>query len=234
MKKILLAKDLQGLFLEKGSFFDRSDIKVFTAATNDEALKIYNKEEIALIVMQLDMPGIKSEELFSIIRKSKELQKVSIIVVCQDTLAHRERCKQCRANAVFTLPVDTDLLSIKAQQFLNVAPRTLYRAALAVAIEGKFKNRPLPFWTENISANGMLIKTEEPLSKEAGIFFSFFLPDGTHVSGYGEISRIVQLKTAPVTFLYGIKFTNIDPGVRSAIEAVVKLSRRRDAPQQVK
>jgi hypothetical protein len=92
----------------------------------------------------------------------------------------------------------------------------------------------MPFWTENISANGMLIKTEEPLSKDAGIFFSFFLPDGTHVSGYGEISRIVQLKTAPVTFLYGIKFTNIDPSVRSAIEAVVKLSRRRNARQQVK
>jgi CheY-like chemotaxis protein len=228
MKKILLAKDLKGLFLEKGSFFDRADIKVFTAATNDEVLKIYNKEEIDLIVTQLDMRGIKSENLFSIIRQSRELQKVSVIIVCQDTLAHRERCKQCRANAVITMPVDTDLLCFKAQQFLNVAPRTLYRAALAVAIEGKFKNRPLPFWTENISANGMLIKTEEPLAKEAGIFFSFFLPDGTHVSGYGEIARVVRLETAPGTFLYGIKFTNIEPSVRSAIEAIIKLTHRKD------
>jgi CheY-like chemotaxis protein len=229
LKKILLANDLTSVFLEKGSFFDRADIKVFTAATNDQVLKIYNKEEIDLIITQLDMPGIKSEELFSIIRTSKELQKVSVIIVCQDTLAQRERCKQCRVNAVFTIPVDIDLLSIKAQQFLNVAPRTLYRAALAVAIEGRFKNRPLPFWTENISANGMLIRTEEPLSKEAGIFFSFFLPDGTHVSGYGEISRIVQLETEPDIFLYGVKFTNIDPGVRSAIEAVVKFTRRKKA-----
>lgn len=233
MKKILLAKDLKGLFLEKDSFFDRADIKVFMAATNDEILKIYNKEKIDLIVTQLDLPGIKSEELFSIIRKSKELQKVSVIIVCQDTLAHRERCKQCRANAVFTIPVDTDLLSIKVQQFLSIAPRTLYRAALAVAIEGRFKNRPVPFWTENISANGMLIKTEEPLSKEAGIFFSFFLPDGTHISGYGEIARVVQLETATDTFLYGVKFTNIEPDVRSAIEAVVKLTNRRDARQQM-
>jgi len=227
MKKILLAKVLKSIFLEKGSFLDRADIKVFTAATNDEVLKIYNKEEIDLIITQLDMPGIRTEELFSMIRKSKELQKVSVIIVCQDTLAQRERCKQSRANAVFTIPVDTDLLSIKAQQFLNVAPRTLYRAALAVAIEGRFKNRPLPFWTENISANGMLIRTEEPLSKDAGIFFSFFLPDGTHASGYGEISRIVQLETERDSFLYGIKFTNIDPSVRSAIEEVVKLTGRK-------
>jgi CheY-like chemotaxis protein len=226
MKKILLARELTGMFPEKGSFLDRTDIKVFTAAMNDEVLKIYNKEELDLIITQLDMPGIRSEELFSIIRKSKKLQKVSVIIVCQDTLAQRERCKQSKANAVFTIPVDIDLLSIKAQQFLNVAPRTLYRAALAVAIEGRFKNRPLPFWTENISANGMLIKTDEPLSKDSGIFFSFFLPDGTHVSGYGEISRVVQLRANPDTFLYGVKFTNIDPGVRSAIEAVVKLTRR--------
>jgi CheY-like chemotaxis protein len=229
MKKILLAKELKDIFPEKGGFFERADIKVFTAATNDEVLKIYNKEEIDLIITQLDMPGIKSEELFSIIRKNKELQKVSVIIVCHDTLSQRERCKQCRSNAVFTMPVDTELLSMKAQQFLNVAPRTHYRAALAVAIEGRFKNRPLPFWTENISANGMLIRTEEPLSKEAGIFFSFFLPDGTHVSGYGEISRIDQLKTVPETFLYGIKFTNIDPDVRSAIESVVKLAHRKKA-----
>ena len=147
MKKILLAKDVKGLFPEKGSFFDRTDINVFTAATSEEVLQTFNKEEIDLIVTQLDMPGIKSEELFNVIRRSKELQKVSVIIVCQDTLAHRERCKQCRANAVFTAPVDIDLLSIKAQQFLSVAPRTLYRAALAVAIEGRFKNRPLPFWT---------------------------------------------------------------------------------------
>jgi c-di-GMP-binding flagellar brake protein YcgR len=117
-----------------------------------------------------------------------------------------------------------DLLSIKMQQFLNTAPRTLYRAALAVAIEGKFKNRPVPFWTENISANGMLIKTEEPLAKEAGIFFSFFLPDGTHVSGYGEIVRVVQSETEPGTFLYGVKFTNIDPRAKAAIEAVIKIT----------
>jgi len=30
MKKILLAKKLKDLFPEKGSFFDRTDIKVFT------------------------------------------------------------------------------------------------------------------------------------------------------------------------------------------------------------
>jgi hypothetical protein len=123
-----------------------------------------------------------------------------------------------------TLPLDGELLSLKVQQFLSVAPRMMYRAALAVAIEGKFKNRPLPFWTENLSANGMLIRAQEPLAKGDGIFFSFFLPDGTHVSGYGEIVRAVQLVNEPDSFQFGITFTSIDPEVKAAVEKVVKLT----------
>ncbi len=222
MKKVLLAKDIETLFVKKSGFLGRGDIKVFTAVTNDEMLKIHRREKVDLIITQLDLPGIKSEELFSIIRKSDELRDVATIIICKDTLAHRARCRQCRANAVFTAPADVPLLYIKAHQFLDIAPRKSYRAALAVGIQGKFRDKPQPFWTENISASGMLIRSEEPLSKGDGAFFSFFLPDGTHVSGYGEITRAERLATTPDTFLYGIKFTNIDPAVKAAIEAAVK------------
>ena len=222
VKTVLLAKDLKSVVLEKSSFLDREQIVVLMAATNDEILKICRTEVIDLIITQLEMPGIRSEEFFKIIRNSRELQGVSTIIICSDTLANRERCRQCSPNAVVTMPVDAALLHIKVQQFLNVEPRIRYRAALAIGIEGKFKNTPLQFWTENLSISGMLIRAEEPLMKGDGIYFSFFLPDGAHVSGYGEITRVEQRSTSPEEFLYGIKFTNIAPSVRSAIEAVVK------------
>jgi len=222
MKKVLIAYDLKDLVLRKSSFLDRTEIKVFTAASNDEALAICRKERIDLIVTLLDAPGMRCEDLFATIRTSRELRKISTIIVCEDTLANRERCKQCRPNAVIYQPVDLILLFLKMHQFLNVAPRIRYRAALAVGIEGKFENNPLRFWTENISASGMLIRADEPLTKGEGIFFSFFLNDGTHVGGYGEITRIVRQPAAPHAFQYGIKFTNISEKDRSAIEAVVK------------
>ncbi len=220
-KKVLLTRDVKNLFAEQDNFLNRKDITVLTAATNAEVLKIHREEKADLIVAHLDTPGIKSEKIFETIKENKELREVSSIIICSDTLAHRERCKQCRPNAVFTIPVDSALLLIKMQQLLNVAPRMNYRAALAVAIQGNFKNRPMPFWTENISASGMLIKAKEPLAKGDGIFFSFFLPDGTHVSGYGEITRINRPGTED-GFLDGIKFTNIDPGVQSALNAAIK------------
>ncbi len=222
LKKILVARELKNLLTEKNNFLERAGITTFTATSSDEILRMHRKENADLIVTQLDMPGIKTEELFTIIRNSEGLRDVSTIIICKDTLAQRDRSKRCNANAVFTMPVDAPLLHIKVQQFLNVAPRKSYRAALAVAIQGRFKDRPMPFWTENISSRGMLFKSGEQLSKGDGVFFSFYLPDGTHVSGYGEIARVDKPATDPDAFLYGIKFTNVDPGVQSAIEAVVE------------
>ncbi len=222
MNYIVIAEDLKYLFAEKKTFLDRRDIIVLTATTNDEVLKIHREHKADLIITQLDMPGIRSEELFSAIRESQALKRVSTIIVCRDTLAHRERSRQCSANAVFPMPVDPTLIHIKAQQFLHVAPRMAYRAALAVAIQGRFKDRPLPFWTKDISASGMLIKAEEPLAVGDGIFFSFFLPDGTHASGYGEIARAVPRVKVPDVFHYGIRFTDVDPTVKSLIEAIVR------------
>ncbi len=222
MKKVLIASALKDLLMEKNSYLDRANIRVYTAATNDEILSLHRGKKVDLIITQLDLQGIKNEELFTTLRKSKYLRKVSVIIICKDNLANRELCKKCGANAVLTIPVDKALLNMKVQEFLSVAPRESYRAALAVGIEGKFKNRPQPFWTENISTSGMLIKSEELLEKNAGIFFSFFLPDGTHVSGYGEIIRLVPLESTPEVFQYGIKFTNIDPSVKTSIEKVIK------------
>ncbi len=231
MKKMLIAQDLRSVLPERGSILDRADLKVFTAATNDEVKAICIREKVDIIMTGLDMPGARSEDIFQLIRMEPALRHASIIVACQDTLANRERCRLCRVNAVLIQPVDPESLQLKMQQFLNIAPRTMYRAALAVALEGKYSNRPVPFWTENISASGMLIKAEEPLSKGAGLFLSFFLPDGTHISGYGEIVRVERIQAASAMYAYGVKFTNIDQEARSAIESAVRLARRREERQ---
>lgn len=222
MKKVLLAGNLKDLFAGKGGFLERSDIALYPAYTYDRMLKIHRKEGVDLIVTELNMPDMKGEEFFETLRISEELRQVSSIIICEDTLDHREQCKRCRANAVFTMPVDAVLLNGKVRQFLNIAPRKFYRTALAVAIQGTFKDKPRPFYTENVSSQGMLIRSEELLAKGDGIFFSFFLPDGTHASGYGEIIRAARTADQGGMYLYGIRFTNIDPAVKTVIEAAIK------------
>jgi CheY-like chemotaxis protein len=232
MKKVLLSKDLHGLFSERDSFLDRSDIIVELVTSNDEVLRICSEEDVDLIVTRLDMPGMRSEELFDLIRKDPTGRKASIIMVCNDTLALRERCKNCKANAVITLPVDPVVLEMKMQQLLNVAQRMQYRAMMAVAIEGRFRDRPVPFHTVNISTSGTLIRTTEPLVKGAGVFLSFFLPDGTHVSGYGEIVRVEMSPGDEELSQYGIRFTNVEEETKTAIEKAIRSEAERTEQQE--
>jgi DNA-binding response OmpR family regulator len=221
MKKLLISNELKRLFTEHSSYLDRADITVFTADTNDDMLRTHIVEKVDLITTKLDLPGLRSEDLFDIIRQSKGLREVLAIIICRNTPAHRERCKQCGAHAVFTEPVDIGLLHLKMLEFLAVAPRQSYRVALNVAVEGKFNNRPFLYHTENISATGMLIKAEEVFAQGDQLSFSFYLPDGTRVSARGEVVRTVQRGNAPDGPLYGIKFTDIAPSVRSPIDTFV-------------
>ena len=224
MKKAIIALDLMNLYRTKESLLDRTDINVLSAASNDAFLRIHGKEKVDLIVTRLDMPGtIKTEQLFKQIREKQELRNVSIIIICEDTAAQRERSNNCGANAVFTIPVDIDLLHAKSLQFLNVAPRQPYREMFQIFdIEGKFGGRALFGHGENISASGMLMKTEDIFAKGDRIHCTFFLPGGMRVRVRGEVVRDIRPPLATHSCRYGIHFTDIDPQSRSAIETYVQ------------
>jgi CheY-like chemotaxis protein len=223
MKKALIAIDLITLYMKKEGFLERADIKVLTAASNDAFLKTHEKEKVDLIVTRLDMHGsITSEKLFDLIRQNEALKKVSIIMICEDTPEHRERSKKSSINAFFTKPVDIDLLHDKMCQLLNIAPRQAYREVLHIVdIEGKFGDRAFFGHGENISANGMLMKTEDIFTTGDQIYFSFFLPGGLRVRVRGEIVRLIKHAPALHVCRYGIRFTDITPQDKAAIETYV-------------
>jgi CheY-like chemotaxis protein len=222
MQKILISNDLKPQLTQAESFLRRTDISVLFASTNDELLKIHIEENVNLIVTRLDMPGHRSEEIFDIIRQSRKLRDVLTIIVSDDDVKNLERCRRCGAGAVLTMPVDPVQLTLKAQEFLNVAPRQSYRVLLNVTVEGKFKSRPFLCRTENISTTGMLIRTDLDLARNDVMSCSFYLPDGTKVAASGEVVRTVHPSAESAEKLYGINYTTIGPGVKSAIEAFVE------------
>jgi CheY-like chemotaxis protein len=226
MKKVLISRDLKNQCMKGNTFFDRSDLVVLSAATNDEMLKIHGEKKADLIISTVDMPGITSEELFEGLRRRKDLRDVSIILICEDTPVHRLRAEQCGANAVLTQPIDIAQLYQKVQQLLNISQRQSCRVPLKVSVEGKFKNKPFLYRTDNISATGMLILAEirpgETLVLGDLLSFSFFLPEGTQINAHGTIERIIPQTIASHVCLYGIRFTDLTSDSKSALETFVK------------
>lgn len=223
-KKVLISDGLQSMLLQHQNVLTRSNVAVFPAASNDEILKIHLREKVNLIVTRLSMPGLRTDELFTIIRQTPDLQHVSILMLRDDTIAQRELSKQCKCNAVMVMPVASDVLHRRTQELLDVPTRQAYRVVLNVAADGKFGNKPFMCRMENISTAGMLIKTEQKFSPGAAISCSFYLPDGTRVSTQGEVVRTVAQTALQTANLYGCRFTDTHFEDKKAIERFIAKS----------
>jgi c-di-GMP-binding flagellar brake protein YcgR len=112
------------------------------------------------------------------------------------------------------------LFARKIQELLDVAPRRFYRVGLNVSIEGSRSERPLAFSSQNISTNGMLIRSGESLAPGERIACSFYLPDGQHLRATGTVVRII--KPAAESAHYGLRFESLAPDAEYAIAAFIE------------
>ena len=225
MKKVLIGQDVHKTLRQKNSFLDRTDIKIFTTASNDETLKIHQEERVHLIITEIDMPGMNSEQLFSLIRKDADLRSVSVLMICPNTPAALEQSSRCGANAVLLRPVSPAMLLAKAQQLLEIAWRETYRVLVSVEgnaiIHGNPLNTTFFCRSQNISTTGMLIETDKTLAQGDHVVCSFFLPDSIRVQATGEIIRVLPPVSGAIAKQYGIKFSGLPSEVRKALESFV-------------
>lgn len=226
----MIAQDINKTLQQKNSFLKRADIKVFTAASNDEALKIHREERVHLIITQLDMPGMATEQFCSLVREDPELRAVSVIMICTNNRAEIEQSSRCRANAVILRPVNPALLLAKAQQLLDISWRETYRVLLSLTVDGNAKDTPFFCRSQNISTSGMLIETDKTLPHGDRVICSFFLPDSMRIQAAGEIVRIPQQATGSTVKQYGVKFSNLTPEARQALEAFVEKKAQKMRP----
>ena len=209
MKKVLVAQELHSLLKQENSALNRAEFTLFTAATNDELLNVHRAEQVNLIITQLDMPGMPTEQFCSVIREEANLRTVSLIMVCGNNPAAIEKSSRCRANAVLLRPVHPLLLVVKAQQLLDIASRDTYRVLLSAAVEGHAKSTSFFCRSRNISATGILIGTDKVLAEGTKLSLSFFLPEAKQVRASGRIVRTLAQTPGEKVNQYGLTFTEI-------------------------
>ncbi len=110
---------------------------------------------------------------------------------------------------------------MKIASLLDIAVRKAYRMPVKATVAGEMGHIKLTASTINISATGMLVKSEQPLNIRDIINCSFLLPGTLAISVTGEIVRILK-KPAGNAYQYGIKFTSISEAAQRIIEDFVK------------
>lgn len=224
MKKIVVAENISAILKKKNTFLDRADMRVFTATTTDEVLQIHRTVRVDLIIIPLDMPGMNSEQLCSLLRENEAQGKVPIIMVCAHSRRAMEQSARCGADAVITRPIKPAQLLAQAKTLLNLSWRETYRVLLNVAVEGSVSTSSFVCNTLDISLEGMLIETSQMLNAGDRISCSFFLPDMTQIRITGEIVRSIPPAPRVKTNWYGVHFLDISPDAEKALEAFIDAS----------
>ena len=222
MIKIIVSSDIKTSIAQQKSFFDRADVRVFTADSNEEALMIHQAEKVNLIIAQLKRLGMTSRQFCSLIRTNPELSKVLLIIICANIRSEIEESSKCKADSVLTRPFDTEVLLETAQELLGISLRAALRVLLKVTVEGTIDALSFFCHSVNISATGMLIEAERDLTMGDSITCSFFLPASAQIIVTAEVIRIIKQSRGFAPTLYGVKFTRIDPEARRAVEEFVK------------
>lgn len=138
--KCLLVDDLEENLLALSAVLRRDDVEILTARSGAEALELLLTNDVALALLDVQMPEMDGFELAELMRGSERTRRIPIIFV---TAANREPSRAFKgysAGAVDFLykPIDPIILESKASVFFE-----LHRHRLALAEELRQRSETL-------------------------------------------------------------------------------------------
>lgn len=212
MKKIIFLDSIRQS-IDRSFFEEMSDLDMFTAYSNADALRIHRAEKTDLIITALYGGGSSAREFCGQIRDDGTLRDVSIILLCRDNEIELREAAQCRANAVLTLPLRGAELRWKVVELLSIPARSRFHAQFRARTIGT-QRMAVDCRTENISVTGMLIRSEAELRQGDLLQYLLDLAPAASFAMQAEVVRSDRDR-------YGVRFSNLNPAARRAIEVLV-------------
>lgn len=152
MLNILIAEDNEDLNNLISSELKRQNFNVFSARDGDEAIAMYEKNHIDLLVTDIMMPNTDGFSLIEYVRKTNSAMPI-LIMSAKSTQADKYKGFQLGTDDYMTKPVDVDELilrinallrraKISSEQKLTVGNAILDYETYSVTIDGKSMTLP--------------------------------------------------------------------------------------------
>lgn len=128
---MLLVDDLEENLLSLEALLKRDDLLLLKARSGDEALELLLDHDVALALVDVQMPGLSGYELAELMRGNERTRRVPIIFVTAGALDGARRFQGYEAGAVDFIqkPIEADILRRKVEVFVELY---LQRKLLAV------------------------------------------------------------------------------------------------------
>ena len=173
--KVLLVDDQPGRLLTYRAILEPLGEHLVEASSGQEALRILMKEDCAVILLDVNMPGMDGFETASLIHQHPRYEQIPIIFVSAVNVSDMDRLRAYKLGAVdyVSVPIIPEILRSKVmvlaelqrkRRALEEANRQLEDANLALQVE---KMRELDRLNESLrSANTQLGQSNEALRIE--------------------------------------------------------------------
>jgi CheY-like chemotaxis protein len=117
---LLVDDDPRNIFA-LSSVLERRGMKVLTATTGSEAVSIVaNEPEVAIVLMDIMMPGMDGYETMQVIRANPEFRRLPIIALTAKAMkGDREKCLEAGASDYLAKPVNTEQLLSALRMWLH-------------------------------------------------------------------------------------------------------------------
>lgn len=120
--KILLVDDLIENLISLEAILDDFDVELVRALSGEEALKLSQKEEFALAILDVQMPGMNGYETLEMMRQRKKTKYLPVIFVSAIHQSDLHIIKGIESGAVDFIPkpIIPDILKGKVRVFLDL------------------------------------------------------------------------------------------------------------------
>jgi signal transduction histidine kinase len=120
--KFLLVDDLPENLLSLEALLRRDDLLLLMAKSGDEALELLLHHDVALALIDVQMPGLNGFELAELMRGNERTRHIPIIFVTAGTHSTERRFQGYEAGAVDFIqkPIEPDILRSKSQVFFEL------------------------------------------------------------------------------------------------------------------
>lgn len=120
--KFLLVDDLPENLLSLEALLRRDDLELLKAQSGDEALELLLEHDVALALIDVQMPGLNGFELAELMRGNDRTRRIPIIFVTAGTHSAERRFQGYEAGAVDFIqkPIEPDILRSKTAVFFEI------------------------------------------------------------------------------------------------------------------
>jgi two-component sensor histidine kinase len=118
----LLVDDLEENLLSLGALLKREGLDLLKARSGDQALELLLVHDVALALIDVQMPGLNGFELAELMRGNERTRRIPIIFVTAGSADSQRRFRGYEAGAVDFIhkPIEPDILRSKADVFFEL------------------------------------------------------------------------------------------------------------------